>query len=541
MASARTSAAPEHQSAQPADNPQIKSSPSSQTNDSAPFSVPRISTGTPGLDDILGGGLPTGRMYLLEGEPGSGKTTLALKVLLHGVAQGERVLYITMSETEDELRSSARTHGWDLEGVRILELTPDEANAETSTEYTVFYPSEVELSTTIRNLLQEVEQHKPSIIVMDSLSELRLLAKDPVRYRRQLLALKQFFSDRRSTVLILDDRSDNDDVQLRTIVHGVIHLSKMPRDYGVTRRHLEVIKLRGSTFREGFHDYIIETGGIQVFPRLIAGEHDCNFPDDAVLSGLPELDDLLGGGIQRGTSTLVTGPSGIGKTSLVMQYLVHQAMQGERCVYFTFDEIGRLICKRSAGLGIPANEAIDSGNFIIDQIDPAELSPGEFIHRIRQRVESGVRFLAIDSINGLLNSMPGEHELILQLHELLAYLNQKGVVTFMILTTAGLVGQQEIAIDVSYLSDNILMLRYFEALGEVRQALSAVKKRTGNHERSIRELRFENSRLSIGPPIRDFHGVLSGLPRLADGEYRDNNSSRSQNGIAHPTDAKSQN
>jgi circadian clock protein KaiC len=487
-----------------------------------PFQVPRISTGTPGLDDILGGGgLPKGRMYLLEGEPGSGKTTLALKFLLDGASRGDVALYITMSETEDELVSSAQTHGWDLSNIRILELTPDESNAEVSTEYTVFYPSEVELSTTIRSLLQVVEEHQPSLIVMDSLSELRLLAKDPVRYRRQLLALKQFFSDRRSTVLILDDRSGAaDDVQLRTIVHGVIHLSKMPRDYGVTRRHLEVIKLRGSTFREGFHDYVIQTGGIEVFPRLVAGEHDCEITNDQILSGIPELDALLGGGLQRGTSTLITGPSGIGKTSLVMQYMVHQAMQGERGVYFTFDEIGRLMCKRSESLGLPAEEVIQSGRLQLEQVDPAELSPGEFIQRIRRHVEAGVRFIAIDSINGLLNSMPGEHELTLQMHELLAYLNQKGIVTFLVLTTAGLVGAQEIKINVSYLSDNILMLRYFEALGEVRQAVSAVKKRTGNHERSIRELRFEGSRLAIGPPIRDFHGVLSGLPRITGTDWQ---------------------
>jgi circadian clock protein KaiC len=483
-----------------------------------PISVPRVSSGSAGLDDILSGGLPSGHMYLLEGEPGTGKTTLAMKFLLRGAEAGHTVLYVTLSETESGLRNSAATHGWETSKMPILELVPEDASTTEPSEYTVFYPTEVELSNTVRRILEEVERVNPTMVAVDSVSELRLLSGDSIRYRRQLLAIKQFFSQRSTTVIFLDDRSAGpDDMQLHSIAHGVIRLSKLPREYGVTRRHLEVLKLRGSSFREGFHDYVIEQGGLHVFPRLVASEHDSEFSEEMVSSGLPGLDELLGGGLTPGTSTLVTGPSGIGKSSLVLQFVVHQAMAGRKAVYYTFDEVSRLIKLRAAGLSIQAEEAIASGRMKIEQIDPAELSPGEFTHRIRNEVNNGVSVLAIDSVNGLMSSMPGEHEVALQLHELLSYLNQKGVVTFLVLTMAGLIGNMQTKIDVSYLSDNILLLRYFEARGEVRQALSVLKKRTGNHERTIRELNMGGSSLDISEPITRFHGVLSGVPAILGG------------------------
>ena len=482
---------------------------------SKPNSVPRVSTGTAGLDDILNGGLPGGRMYLLEGEPGTGKTTLAMKFLLSGAMAGLTSLYVTLSETSEELHSSSATHGWDVSAVHILELIPEEPGTPGSNEYTVFYPTEVELSNTVRRILDEVVGLNPDMVVIDSVSELRLLAGDSIRYRRQLLAIKQFFAQRSTTVIVLDDRTGGpDDMQLHSIAHGVMRLTKLARDYGITRRHLEVLKLRGSSFREGYHDYVIEFGGLRVFPRLVAGEHAAEFDAEPVSSGLRELDALLGGGLNRGTSTLFTGPSGIGKSSLVLQYVVHRAMAGERAVYYTFDEVARLMKVRSAGLGIPVAETIASGMLTLEQIDPAEVSPGGFIQRIRDHVADGVKVVAIDSVNGLMNSMPGEQELSLQLHELLAYLNQQGVLTFLVLTMAGIVGQMQLKIDVSYLSDNILLLRYFEAHGELRGAISVLKKRTGNHERTIRELSMKDSRLAIGPPLAEFHGVLTGLPQV---------------------------
>jgi circadian clock protein KaiC len=454
-------------------------------------------------------------MYLLEGEPGTGKTTLAMKFLLTGAVEGLSTLYITLSETAEELRSSSATHGWDISRVQMLELIPEEPDAPGSSEYTVFYPTEVELSNTVRRILEEVERLDPSMVVIDSVSELRLLAGDPIRYRRQLLAIKQFFAHRKATVLILDDRSSGpDDLQLHSIAHGVLRLTKLPREYGITRRHLEVLKLRGSRFREGYHDYIIEFGGLHVFPRLVASEHEREVDEGPVSSGLADLDRLLGGGLGRGTSTLVSGPSGIGKSSLVLQYVVARALAGEPSVYYTFDEVQRLMKLRADGLGIPIQQAIAAGMLTMEQIDPAELSPGEFVQRIRQQVASGARVIAIDSVNGLLNSMPGEQELSLQLHELLSYLNQQGVLTFMVLTLAGIVGQMQVKIDVSYLSDNILLMRYFEAQGELRQALSVLKKRTGKHERTIREFSMKDSHLRIGPPLDEFHGVLSGLPMV---------------------------
>ncbi|GGI18925.1 ATPase domain-containing protein [Bradyrhizobium guangdongense] len=482
---------------------------------SDPADLPRISTGSEGLDDILGGGFDANRMYLYEGRPGTGKTTIALQFLLRGVRDGERVLYISLSETKRELTVVAQRHGWSLSGVDIFELVPPETTLDPDRELTVFHPAEVELSETTSLIFKEVERINPARVVLDSLSELRLLAQNPLRYRRQVLALKHFFTNRNCTVILLDDLSSaQDDLQLHSIAHGVVMLEQLALDYGAERRRLRVMKMRGIRFRGGYHDFIIETGGLKIFPRLVAAEHHKSFLGNFTSSGNPELDQLLGGGLERGTNALLIGAAGVGKSSLALTYAITAADRGEHAVFFAFDEGRGTVEARARTLGLDLDNHLESGRIRFQQIDPAELSPGEFASNVRESVErDNARIVIIDSLNGYLNAMPDERFLILQMHELLSYLAQQGVLTILILAQHGLVGPTESNLDISYLSDAVLMLRYFELGGTVRRALSVVKKRSGNHEHTIREFRLTGAGIKLGPPLRDFSGIFSGTPR----------------------------
>ncbi|AWN43437.1 ATPase domain-containing protein [Methylobacterium durans] len=473
----------------------------------------RISTGIPGLDEVLGGGLTPNRLYLLEGTPGTGKTTLSLQFLLEGAARGERGLYVTLSETEDELRAAAASHRWSLDSIEIYELV-NELGLDPDSEQSILHPSEIELGETVKDVIARVDDLKPARVVFDSLSELRLLAQNPLRYRRQILALKQFFAKRACTVLMLDDRtSETGDVQLHSIAHGVISLEQAPREFGSERRRLRIIKMRGIKFRGGYHDFVLETGGIRVFPRLIAAEHHTSFDPTGKSTGSDELDLLLGGGLVPGTNTLLLGPSGVGKTTTAVGCMLAALERGETATYFLFDEGLATVLTRSAMLGMDLAPHIAAGRLTITQIDPAELAPGEFATHVRQAVEERhSTFVAIDSLNAYLHAMPGEEFLILQMHELLNYLNQQGVTTLLVLGQHGVIGDVRTDIDLSYLSDGILLFRFFEAKGEVRAAVSVVKSRVNPHERTIRELRFSAQGLRVGEALDDFEGVLSGLP-----------------------------
>ena len=476
----------------------------------------RLSTGIAGLDDILAGGLPAGQMYLLQGNPGTGKTTIAMQFVLASLAVGERAIYITLSEPRAELLSSAESHGMRLNEIPIVEFVPDEAMLAMENQYTVFHPSEVELASTIQRLIEEIEKHSPQRLVIDSLSELRLLAADKMRYRRQILALKQYFSQREITVLLLDDcTTEGHDLQLQSIAHGVMALQKVSRSFGTTRRHIEVVKMRGSAYREGTHDYTIKTGGVVVFPRLVASEHSEKFPEEQIASGISQLDSILGGGIDRGSSVLVTGPTGVGKSSIAMQYAIAAAKRGDRAILYCFDEVLRSAKLRAKGLGMKIDELTEAGHLLMKQIDPAELSPGEFTAQIRRDVEENdTRFVVIDSLNGFMNSMPGEHDLTLHVHELLAFLTQKGVITILILNQQNLVGSMHTKVDISYLADTVILLRYFEVQGRIHQAISILKKRIGQHERTLRELSFSSAGIHVGEPLVNFQGVLTGVPEF---------------------------
>jgi circadian clock protein KaiC len=476
----------------------------------------RIQTGIEGLDDILGGGLPQGHLYLVEGDPGTGKTTLALQFLLTGIAQGESVIYVTLSESRRELEEVIRSHGWSAESLQIYEMAPADDDLSPEAQYTVFHPSEVELADTITAILEQVDATRPRRVVFDSLSELRMLARDPLKYRRQILALKRHFAGRNCTVLLLDDRTaeGSHDLQLQSIAHGVVMMQSLERDFGVKRRRLEVRKLRGSAYREGFHDYTIETGGISIYPRLIAAEHKPGFERKCVPSGLQELDDLFRGGIDSGTSTLFVGPAGCGKSTIALRYAVSSAERGEKAAIFTFDEALATLLERAKGLSMDVTPLLANGSLMIQQIDPAELSPGAFVSRIRKLVDTEhVRVVVVDSMNGFLNGMPNEQFLAMQLHELLSYLGQQGVASIMTLAQHGFMGSSMLSpVDLSYLADTILLFRYFEFAGEIRQALSVIKKRSGPHERTIRQLTFGEGKISVGPPLKEFKGVLAGTP-----------------------------
>jgi circadian clock protein KaiC len=479
-----------------------------------------IPTGVSGLDDVLRGGLAPNRMYLIEGIPGSGKTTLALQFLMAGVQRGERCLYVTLSESEAELRATGRSHGWNLDGIKIQEITVSEDSLNPNNRNTMFHPSEVELAETTKSVLALAEQLRPTLLVFDSLSELRLLAENALRYRRQILALKQYFSRQKCTVLFIDDKTgDHNDKHLHSLAHGVIDLDRHAIEYGSIRRRLQVTKLRGQAFREGYHDFAIQHGGVQVFPRLVAAEHRTEYERQPIKSGLESLDALLGGGMGTGTSTLILGPAGTGKSSLATQYAMSAAARGEHATMFLFDEASSTFKERSKSLGMDLQPLLDAGRLTMRQIDPAELSPGEFAYTVCQTVMNDkTRLIVIDSLAGYLNALPSERFLILHLHELLTYLGQQGVTTLLLMTQHGMVGDLQNQIDASYLADNVLLLRYFEVQGEVRQAISVIKKRTGKHERTIRELKFGQG-ISVGEPLRQFQGVLSGTPIYTGAEF----------------------
>lgn len=473
------------------------------------------SSGAPGLDDVLGGGFTPQRLYLIEGVPGSGKTTLALQFLMEGVRQNEPVLYVTLSESEEEIQEVAASHGWTLDGITIREIIPSEQSLSSDEQYTMFHPSEVELSETTKTILADVERIKPRRVVFDSLSEFRLLSSSALRFRRQILALKQYFANQACTVLLLDDLTATDrDRQVQSISHGVILLEQLSPDYGRDRRRLRVIKYRGREFRGGYHDYLIQRGGIQVYPHLVAAEHRHSGGHENMPSGIGALDALLGGGLEQGTSTLIVGAAGTGKSTVAAQFATAAAAHGQRAAFFIFDESSHTLLARTAGLGINLRKYVDSGEITIQPVDPAELSPGEFTHQIRTAVEQHeASVIIIDSLNGYLNAMPGERFLTIQLHELLMYLSHQGVATLLIGAHQGLIGGAMVTpVDASYLADTVILMRYFEAQGEVRQAISVMKKRGGHHERSIREFRMINNRLEIGEPLRNFRGVMSGVP-----------------------------
>jgi len=475
-----------------------------------------ISTGNKGLDAILKGGLPAERLYLVEGTPGAGKTTLALQFLQQGVLNGERVLYITLSETRDELLVVAESHGFDISAIDIVELDNVANILSAGSEQSILHPWEVELSETIQLIEQRVDKVKPTRVVFDSLSEMRLLAQDPLRYRRQLLALKQFFGSRAMTVLLVDDLAGNNnhsDAHLHSLCHGVITLERLTLEFGPARRRMQVQKLRGVDFIAGYHDLVIKSGGLAIFPRLIASEHHLDFTSEPTPSGVAELDALLYGGPLRGTCTLITGPAGTGKTTIALQYISAACLRGEPAVLYEFDErIGTLVTRASA-FGIDLPKFVDDDLLRIEQMDPAEISPGEFAARVVEQVETrGVRVLVIDSLNGYLAAMPQEEQLILQIHELLSYLSQRGVVTILINPQQGLMGSMATNLNISYIADAVIMLRFFEADGRIRKAISIIKNRGGKHEDAIREFRVDAQGVRVGSPLVSFKGVLTGTP-----------------------------
>ncbi len=467
----------------------------------------------PGLDDVLAGGLVPNRVYLLQGQPGTGKTTLALQFLFAGRDRGEPVLYITLSETRDEIMEVARSHDFSMEGVSLYELSTAEETLRLQDVGTMYATSDVELQETTRVLLDEVERVKPTRVVFDSLSEIRLLSQTAVRFRRQLLALKQHFAKRRSTVLLLDDLTgERNETQLASIAHGVISLEQVPSAYGVDRRRLRVTKLRGSAFRSGHHDFVLRRGGVAVFPRLVAAEHRTDFGAEALASGVPGLDAMLGGGIERGNAALIMGPAGAGKSVISMQLACAAATRGEHVSMFLFEERLGTMKARARGLGMPLFEYVEKGTISITQIDPAEVAPDEFSHQVRHAVDDRTRLVVIDSLNGYLNAMPEERALTLQMHELLSYTGARGVATVLTLAQTGVMAQMHSVVDISYLADTVLLLRYFEAEGRVRKALSVLKKRSGAHEDTIRELSFDAKGIHLSEPLASFRGVLRGVP-----------------------------
>lgn len=481
-----------------------------------------LSTGVPGLDDILHGGLVPGGLYAVEGDTGAGKTTLCLQFLLAGATQGEPGLIVTLSETAADLRFMAASHGWDLSDIEILELTATPDSLSPESNYTMFHPAEVELTEVTRRILEAADRVKPHRAVLDSIGELRLLAQSPLRYRRQVMALKEYFARGGCTVLMVDDpRSENLETAISSIASGIITLDRHPTEYGVFRRRLQVLKMRGRRVREGFHDCRIRPGGLDVFPRLVAAEHHNSYARESVKSDIAGLDALLGGGLARGTSNLFLGPAGTGKSSLGAQYARAAAARGDHAAIFLFEESIATFYERSSGLGFDVRPLVEAGKLTLRQIDPAELAPGEFAAHVRHIVEKNdTRVVVIDSLTGYLHAMPNEKLLALHLHELLSYLGGQGVTTIMLMAQHGLVAGGESPVDASYLADTVVLLRFFESQAEVKIAMSVIKKRTGVHERTIRELTFQQGSIAIGEPIVNFMGVLSGNPRLVSEEPR---------------------
>lgn len=472
--------------------------------------------GIEGLDNVLGGGLDRGRTFLVEGSPGTGKTTIALQFLLSGAADGERCLYVTLSETEDELRSTAAAHGWKLDGVEIFELIPPENLLDEDQQQSLLYSSDLELGETTRRIFEAFERVKPDRVVLDSLSEIRLLAQSSLRYRRQILALKHYFARSDATVLMLDDlTTDVNDKTVHSVAHGVLRLEELAPEYGSERRRLRTVKYRGRRFRGGFHDFTIETGGVRVYPRLVSAEHKTGFVRDLLTTDSPELNALLGGGIERGSSVLVLGPAGTGKSLLLLTFIKTAVERGERAAMFVFDEELGLLIQRALGVGIDLQAMIDADQLILEQVDAAELTPGEFSARVRRCVEElGARTVLVDSLNGYQAAMPGEQAILLHLHELLQYLNRQGATTFLTVAQHGLVGEMRSPVDLTYLADSVILLRYFEAVGRVRRAISIVKKRTGPHEDTIREYQIGSRGVTLGEPLTGFQGILRGVPEL---------------------------
>jgi circadian clock protein KaiC len=476
---------------------------------------PKARVGVPGLDDILAGGLSPGHVYLLEGSPGTGKTTIALKFLLEGAEKGEQGLYITLSETDAELRNGAASHGWDVDGkIDVFELVPPESLLDPDKQQSLLYSSDLELGETTKMIFEAIARSHPKRIVLDSLSEIRLLAQNSLRYRRQILALKHFFAKNGATVLLLDDlTSESLDKTVHSVVHGVIRLEELAPDYGAERRRMRVMKYRGTKFRGGWHDLVIQTGGVRVFPRLVASEHRTSFVRTQISSGIGELDTLVGGGIERGSSVLVLGPAGTGKSTFIFQFITAAIKRGEKAAMFVFDEELGLLFDRCRAMGFDFQKMVDEGNLHIEQVDAAELSPGEFAYRVREVVNmSNAKTVAIDSLNGYSAAMPNENSLVLHIHELLQYLNRQGATTFLTVAQHGLVGDMKAPVDVTYLADTVILLRYYEAIGRVKRAVSVIKKRTGAHEDTIREYRIGNRGLALGHPLEEFQGVLRGVP-----------------------------
>lgn len=476
-----------------------------------------ISTGVPGLDHVLGGGLTRERLYLLEGDPGAGKTTLALQFLIEGARQGEKVLYITLAENEVELRAVASAHGFSMDGVIVHEVIQDENLLDPNEQYTALHPSEVELGETNNLILEKIEELRPTRVVLDSLSELQLLSGSALRYRRHVLGLKQYFSKRSCTALLLDDKSSvRRDLQVRSIAHGVISLQHFDSDYGAERRVIRVLKYRGIAFRRGPHDYSIVTGGVVVYPNVVAAESRRLSPRKQIKSGLPGFDALLGGGIEEGSSTLISGPPGTGKSSLACQFVKAVTLRGEKAAMFLFEESFNTMLNRSKGIGLNLQEPYEAGLLSVQQIDPAEMSPGEFTHAVCGAADAGSKVVVIDSLNGYLNAMPDARFLSTHLHEVLTYLGQRGIVTFLIGVQQGLVGPMTSGTDISYMADNVLVLRYFESRGSVEKAISVFKKRGSAHETTLRKFEITSDGISVGPVLNNFQGILTGVPTLID-------------------------
>lgn len=471
------------------------------------------SFGVDGLDSILKGGLPRNRLYLVQGAPGVGKTTMALQFLLEGLKHKERGFYIALSETKEELQQISQSHGWSLDGLEILELADVEQQLDTLAQDTLFRPSEVDLNRTAEYLIRQIERVKPARMVLDSLAEFRLMAETPLRYRRQILALKQFLATQQVTVLLLDDAVGERDLQVQSVAHGVIFMEMVPFEYGVERRRLKISKLRGLNFRAGYHDFIIRPGGLDVFPRLVAAEHVGDYSESKICSGIGPLDATLDGGLDTGTSNLIVGPAGTGKSSIAMQFATSAAQKGLRSCFFTFDENLKVLLKRSESLGMQVRPHLESGALELGQIDPGSLTPGQFIdHLHKAALRSKVGIVVIDSLNGYMNAMPNERSLNIQLHELLTFLGQQGIVTILTLAQQGLMGPMSSPVDLTYLADTVVLLRFFEAAGRVKKAMSITKKRSGKHEDTIREYRFGPTGIVVGEPLTEFHGVLTGVP-----------------------------
>jgi circadian clock protein KaiC len=478
--------------------------------------VEKANLGVTGLDDITSGGLARGRLFLLEGSPGTGKTTIATQFLRAGVDAGERSLYITLSETEDELRAGAESHGWTLDGIDLFELVPPESLLDEEQQQSLLYSSDLELGETTRRIFEAFEKTRPERVVLDSLSEIRLLAQSSLRYRRQILALKHYFARSGATVLMLDDlSSEANDRTMHSVAHGVVRLEELSPEYGPERRRLRVVKYRGQRYRGGYHDFVIDTGGVRVFPRLVSAEHKTSFTRDVLQSESVALNALLGGGVERGSSVLILGPAGTGKSLLTLTFIASAVNRGEHAAMFVFDEELGLLFERAKGVGVDLQGMVDSGRLAIEQVDAAQLTPGELSEKVRRCVEqNGAKTVVIDSLNGYQASMPEEQALVLHMHELLQYLNRQGASTFLTVAQHGLVGDMKAPVDVTYLADTVILLRYFEAVGRVRRAISVIKKRTSAHEDTIREYRIDRRGITLGDPLMEFQGVLRGVPTL---------------------------